>query len=149
MYVHALGITGREDGLQRLANPYRFGRALRATIPEGTSKPLPTDGFDEAIVRRFAVRPFQEILPDEAERANLKAVAMAVQPFYQARFAEIRSVDPERWYMVEDQLTTQLSKRGVRWKPDPSESPLRVGFALRAMEEAFDLPAGTVPPDGG
>ena len=148
MWVHAIGLTGSEDGFAHLADAYRIGRALRATISDVSIESLPAEGFDEAAVRRLAARPFAELLSDEKERASLKGVAMALELFYQGRFNEILSVDHAVWTPVEDQLTSSFRKRGVRWTSDSSDSPLRVGFALRAMEEAFELPAGTVPPDG-
>lgn len=148
MWVHALGITGSADGFPHLADAYRIGRALRATIQDSSIEPLPTEGFDEAAVRRLAVRPFGDLLTDEQERPSLERVAKTIEPFFKDRFNEILSVDHEVWTLVENQLTKSFRKSGVRWTSDRDESPLRVGFALRAMEEAFDLPAGTVPPDG-
>lgn len=148
MWVHAVGLTGSADGFAQLADAYRIGRALRATIQEVAVEPLPTEGFDEAAVRRLAARPFGDLLTDEQERPSLEGVAKAIEPFFKDRFEEILSVDHASWALVEDQLTKSFRKNGVRWTSDRDESPLRVGFALRAMEEAFDLPAGTVPPDG-
>jgi len=148
MWVHSLGVTGSEDSFARFADAYRIGRALRATIADVPIEPLPTEAFDEAAVRRLAARPFADLLADEEERAALQGVAVALEPFYQGRFDEILSVDHAVWALVENQLKSSFQKRGVSWKSDASQSPLRVGFALRAMEEAFGLPAGTVPPDG-
>ena len=149
MWVHALGLTGSGEGFADLADAYRIGRALRATISDVSIEPLPIEGFDEAAVRRLAARPFAELLSDETERDSLSGVASALEPFYQGRFNEILSVDHAVWTLVENQLTSTFGKGGVRWKNDANDSPIRVGFALRAMEEAFELPAGTAPPDGG
>jgi hypothetical protein len=134
----------------RLLIVARAGYSLRAEVHRfvAHTQPLDVSSLDPDSIVRLAARPVDEegvgaiVLGDDAHEvaAQLEPVGEVVKDFAEERFTTIASVEPAFWNGVVSLATYQLQKNVAKWlRSELTESLLRWGFALRAMDEALGI----------
>ena len=134
----------------RLLIVVRAGYSLRAEAHRfvAYAQPLDVSSLDSDSIVRLAARPVDEervgaiVLRDDAHDvvAQLEPVGEVIREFAEERFPAIASVEPAFWNGVVSLATHQLQKNLGKWlHSELTESLLRWGFALRAMDEALGI----------
>jgi hypothetical protein len=147
--IGGLGVNSIETEA-RLLIVVRAGYSLRAEVREFVTyaQPLDVSSLDSDSIIRLARRPVDEegvgaiILGDDAQEvaAQLEPVSEVIRGFAEERFPALASVEPAFWNGVVSLATYQLQKNLGKWlHSELTESLLRLGFALRAMDEALGI----------
>lgn len=154
--ISDLGLTSVETEA-RLIVAMRAGYALRAELCQFAAyvQPLDVSNLDTGSIIRLGARPVDEegvgaiVIENDADEvaAQLEPIARLVREFAEEQFPAIASVELAFWNGVVSLATYQLQKNLGRWLySELTESLLRWGFVLRALDEALGI--GPVKSDG-
>jgi hypothetical protein len=143
--IYALGAGGSLDRAQPLLEVVKVGHALRATV--GTfepAPPLPVAGLDVTEIKRLAVLPFNKIGSHPVEEKTIDEVAAYVQPYVgPVDFWGLLPVDAKVWDRTVGTAASLMRRNGYRISGRAGSSMFKVGYVLRALEEALELPPGS------
>lgn len=138
---------GGETFGPQLMMAVRIGYLLRASLEDiGISNHLAlpdvssvANGPIVALAERaYTGEPFE--FDDEAALPLIQTIADVVEAYLGPRFPEIMAIDGRLWNAVVWRATYELQQNyGRRFDAQPTEELLRLGFALRAMDEALDI----------
>ena len=153
--IGGLGMNSIETEA-RLLIVVRAGYSLRAEVHRfvAYAQPLDVSSLDSDSIIRLAARPVDEegvgaiALGDDAEEvaAQLEPVGEVIRGFAEERFPALAQVEPAFSNGLVSLATYQLQQNLGKWlHSELTESLMRWGFALRAMDEAL----GIGPVNGG
>jgi hypothetical protein len=144
--TYALGVGGSLDRAQPLLEVVKVGHALRATVGMfGTPPPLPVQGLDTPGIKRLSALKWNEIgSSSPADDTVIDQVAAHIQPYAgPVGFWGLLPVDPKVWDKTVLESASRMRRAGSRVSPRAGSSMYKLGYVLRALEEALDLPPGS------
>lgn len=111
----------------------------------GHPPPLPVQGLDVAGVKRVSTLSWSDIgSSSPTDGVVIDQVTAHIQPYAElAGFWELLPVDPKVWDKTVLESASRMRRNGYRVSPPPGSSMYKLGYVLRALEEALDLPPGS------
>jgi hypothetical protein len=144
--TYALGVGGSLDRAQPLLEVVKVGHALRATVGKfGTPPPLPVQGLDVAEVKRLSRLQWSDIgSSSPSDGMIIDQVTAHIQPYAGlVGFWDLLPVDPKVWDKTVLESASRMRRNGYQVSPRAGSGIYRLGYVLRALEEALDLPPGS------